>query len=188
MTIESYDDVVSLYSLLSSISCGLGLSRPNVTGRFHFYIGKISCVCNSYKEFVEEAYGTESFRFISASIYINDRNETVVSIQSIGGDSVSASADSRIVLEKFFTQLETTQKSAQNIDNGITQTIIDSVIINGNRNVVANNKSQVNAETDKKESGFRKFCVDVLQDIMSNFIWYLLTLGAGVLLTYLAMK
>ena len=188
MHLQTYESVVSLYRLIAMLSDNLGLVKPKVKGEFQFRLGKITCVCENYDEFVENAYGAEDFRLVSVQVLIKDGNTTVIFVHSIGGDSISAQADSRSVLEKFFTELEKLQSAAQNPTNGVTQNIIDSVVINGDGNTVANNNSSVEVETKQEDSVAKSFWTGILQNITSNFLWYLLTLAAGALVAYLAMK
>ena len=188
MSLQTYDSVVSLYRLITELSNNLGLIKPKVKGEFQFRLGKITCVCESYDEFVENAYGAEDFHLVAINFIIRDGITTVISIHSIGGHRVSVQADSRAVLEKFFTELEMAQSVAQNPTNGVTQNIIDSVVINGDGNTVANNNSSVEVETRQEDSAAKSFWTGILQNIASNFLWYLLTLAAGALVAYLAMK
>lgn len=188
MRLQTYDSVVSLYRLITELSNNLGLIKPTVKGEFQFRLGKITCVCESYDEFVENAYGAEDFHLVAINLIIRDGITIVISIHSIGGDRVSVQADSRAVLEKFFTELEMAQSVAQNPTNGVTQNIIDSVVINGDGNTVANKNSSVEIEVEPKESTVKNFWTGILQNITSNLLWYILTLTAGALVTYFAMK
>lgn len=188
MSLQTYDSVVSLYRLITELSNNLGLIKPKVKGEFQFRLGKITCVCESYDEFVENAYGAEDFRLVAINFIIRDGITTVISIHSIGGHCVSVHADSRAVLEKFFMELELARSAAQNPTNSITQNIIDSVVINGDGNTVANKNSSVEIEAEPKESVAKNFWMGILQNIASNFLWYFLTLVAGALVAYLAMK
>ena len=188
MTLQSYDSVVSLHKTIIQLSNNLGLVKPNVTGRFQFKLGKLTCVCEGLDEFVENAYGAENFHFVSTRIQIRDGTNMVVYMSSIGGDPISVHTDSRVVLEKFFVELESALSAAQNSTNSVTQNIIDSVVINGDGNVVANKNSSVEIEAEAKESVVKNFWTGILQNITSNFLWYLLTLAAGALVAYFAMK
>lgn len=188
MNLQSYDSVVSLHKTIIQLSNNLGLVKPKVTGRFQFKLGKLTCVCEGLDEFVENAYGAENFHFVSTQIQIQDGTNMVVYISSIGGDPIRVHADSRVVLEKFFVELESALSATQNSTNSVTQNIIDSVVINGDGNVVANKNSSVEIEAEAKESVVKSFWTGILQNITSNFLWYLLTLAAGALVAYFAMK
>lgn len=188
ITLQTYDDVVSLYKLITKLSHKLGLAEPNVEGEFHFTLDKITCICDSYDEFIENAYGVENFHYISIHFRIMDGDTTVIYIYSLGKNPVSVSADSRIMLENFSTELDEILLSAHNPTNIVTQTIIDSVVINGDKNTVANNNSSVELETERAKSTAKSFWMGILQNITSNFLWYLLTLLAGVLITYFAIR
>lgn len=187
MSLTTYDSVVTLYKKIITISNNLCLTLPKVEGKFLFALGKIRCSCDSYDEFVENAFGAENFHLISTHFYIADGKTTIVWISSLGENPVCVQADSRIVLEKFFTELESVQSAAQNPTNSVTQNIIDSVVINGDRNTVANNNSSIEIEVEP-ESATKNFWMGILQNITTNFLWYLLTLAAGALVAYLAMK
>ena len=55
-------------------------------------------------------------------------------------------------------------------------------------NAVVSQSSNVNINTDKKESKLKKWVAAVLQNIVSNLLWYLLTAFAAALITYLLAK
>lgn len=188
MRLDSYESVTSLFGLATLISTRLGLSNPNVTGDFQFQLGQITCVCDNYNEFVENAYGAENFGFISTQIRIQEEAHAVIYISSIGGTQIRVSTSSRVLLEKFFVELEKQQSGVQNAINGVTQNIIDSVVINGDGNVVANNNSSVEVETKQEGPTIKSFWTGILQNIASNLLWYILTLVAGALIAYVATK
>ena len=73
MRLDSYESVTSLFGLATSISTRLGLSNPNVTGDFQFQLGQITCVCDNYNEFVENAYGTLRAKLINDVLHMYKR-------------------------------------------------------------------------------------------------------------------
>ena len=104
--LKTYEDVVVFYNLLSDTSLKLGLMKPTIKIRVQFYIGKISCVCESYEEFVENAFGADNFHLIAVDVHVYDGSNSVVYIGYIAFGRVRASADSRVMLEKFLMQLQ----------------------------------------------------------------------------------
>ena len=186
--LKTYEDVAMLHNLLSAASMKLGLVEPRIKTKVQFYIGEISCMCESYEEFVENAYGTENFKLIAVDVHIYDRSNSVIYVGYIGMGRVSASADSRAMLEKFLMQLQKEQNAIKNGDQAVTQNIVDSVVITGNGNTVANNGGNIMSVEKKKENRMRDFFSGILQNIASNLIWYLITFVAGILLAYLTTR
>ena len=135
LELESYDDMVTLYKLVTIVSMKIDLENPRIT------------VCESYDELVENAYGAESFRFVSAQIMIWNKRTPVISVSCIGKSSVTVSADSRPVLEKFFIEYETAKNHSQNPTNGIVQNINNSVVVTGSGNIAANNSGKIEIKT-----------------------------------------
>ncbi|MBE6944418.1 MAG: hypothetical protein E7453_09270 [Ruminococcaceae bacterium] len=186
--LKTYEDVVAFYDLLSNTSLELGLTKPKIETHTQFYIGKISCVCKNYEEFVENAYGADSFKIIALDFFIYDGSNRVVYIGYIGLGRVSASADSRVMLEKFLLQLQKEQKMIKNRNQVSSQHIVDSVVINGSGNIVANNGGNVVTKEMEKKNRVKDFFLGVLENITSNLIWYILTFAAGLLLAYLTTR
>ena len=98
MSLQTYDSVVSLYRLITELSNNLGLIKPKVKGEFQFRLGKITCVCKSYDEFVENAYGAEDFHLVAVNFTIRDGITTVIFIHSIGGHHISVQAEKNEIM------------------------------------------------------------------------------------------
>lgn len=183
--LETYKDVIGFYHMLDNVSRNIKLEKPRLNFSVQFYIGDISCVCKNYEEFVEHAYGVEGFRLISADFHIFDRDKSVIYIGYLGRCRVDATADSKLMLEQFLDQVQKEQKLMEQDDTIIMQSIIDSVVVTGNGNTIANKNSKIEIEHPQTESRSKAFWSGILQNVASNFIWYLLTFGAGILIAYL---
>jgi len=181
----TYEDVVAFHDLLINVSQKLKLEKPDLELDIQFYIGDISCACENYEEFVEHAYGAKGFDLISAYFRIFDGDKSVVYVGYIGHGAVDASADSKLMLEQFLNQVHEEQKHTKQENTVIMQNIVDSVVVTGNGNIIANNDSEIEIEHPQTESRSKAFWSGILQNVASNFIWYLLTFSAGILIAYL---
>ena len=157
-----------------------------------FDLCDINCSCKGIEEFVENAYGQTDYELVSLhiSVYSEDKSIAYLSVNSFG--RIRISTDSRGMLEKIVNLLENTSLDEAEANDPISVTYIetqinnDGVIVHGNQNNVANNHSEIEIEQEKGDSGVKSFLSGILQNIASNFLWYLLTLVAGGVLTYLA--
>ena len=189
--VNTYQGTKNTYDwIIKAIHKG-DFQKLKIETKFLFDISDITCSCQGIEEFVENAYGQGNYGLISMnmSVYSEDKSTAYIMVNSFNG--VKISADSKVMLERIVSLLESTSLDETEVNDPIsvmyidTQINNDGVIIQGNSNVVANNHSQVEMDKTKDESRFKKFWSGVWQNITSNFIWYLLTLAAGGLLTYI---
>lgn len=161
-----------------------------VETNFLFHISDITCSCKGIEEFVENAYGQAEYDFVSMDMSIRSEDKSIayINVNSFGG--IRLSTDSKVMLERTINLLENTSLDEAEVNDPIsvmyieTQINNDGVIIQGDGNTVANNHSEIEIENKQEESGVKVFWSSVLQNITSNFIWYLLSLLAGGLVTY----
>ena len=157
---------------------------------FLFHISDISCSCHGIEEFVENAYGQADYDMVSMTISIYAENKSIayLSVNSFGG--IRISTDSRVMLEQIVNLLENTSLNEAEANDPISVAFIgtqiknDGVIVQGSSNTVANNHGKIEIEGKTEEPAAKTFWMSVLQNITSNYIWYLLSVVVGSLVTY----
>ena len=191
--IKTYEETKKSYDWIEKSAKKWGGEEANISISFLFDLGDISCVATNIQEFSEITYGAQGYKLTSfyGSVHKGDNR---ISINCMFG-TLSISADSRVELEEFLNVLNKTSLEDQdklsvtyiehqtNIQNQNSGTIVQ-----GDNNTVVSQSSNININTDKKESKFKKWITAILQNIVSNWIWYLVTAGAAALITYLSTK
>lgn len=191
---NTYQDTKNTYDWITKALHKGDFSKLVINSEFLFDISEISCSCEGITEFVENAYGQAGYSLTSfnLSVYSEKKRIAFVIVDSFCG--VRISTDSKVMLERIVSLIENTSLDEIEVNNPISVAYVeklinnDGVIVQGDGNIIANDHSKVEVEKEKKESGFKKFLCGVLQNIATNFIWYLLTLAAGALVAYFAMK
>ena len=191
---NTYQDTKNTYDWIIKALHKGDFPKLVINSEFLFDISEISCSCEGITEFVENAYGQAGYSLTSfnLSVYSEKKRIAFVIVDSFCG--VRISTDSKVMLERIVNLIENTSLDEIEVNNPISVAYVeklinnDGVIVQGDGNIIANDHSKVEVEKEKKESGFKKFLRGVLQNIATNFIWYLLTLAAGALVAYFAMK
>ncbi len=188
--VKTFQDTKNTYDWLSKALHKGSFPQLEINADFIFDISEISCSCEGITEFIENAYGQAGYSLTSfnLSAYSEKKKIAFMIIDSFCG--IRIFTDSKVMLERIINLVENTSLDETEENNPISVTYVetqinnDGVIIKGDGNVVANNHSEVEVDKEEKESGLKTFLNGVFQNIASNFLWYLLTLTAGGLLTY----
>lgn len=191
--IKTYEETKKTYEWIEKSAKKWGREEANISINFLFDLGDIRCVATSIQEFIEITYGAQGYK-LSSFFGSIDNVDKHISINFIFG-KLSVSADSRVDLEDFLNALDKTsveeQENAQitYIENQVNvEHQNNGTIVQGDNNTVVSKSSNVNLNTEKKESKFKKWVIAVSQNIVSNWIWYLLTAGVAALITYFSTK
>lgn len=192
--VSTYQGTKNTYDWIDKAIRKGDFKELSIQTKFLFNISDISCSCDGIRDFVENAFGQADYDLISMDISIHSEEKMVAFIIIDAFRKIRISADSKVMLEYVVNLLESTSLEEAEVNDPISITYVetqinnDGVIIHGDGNVVANNNGEVEIAKENKESGLKKFLSGVLQNITSNFIWYLLTLAAGGLVSYLLTK
>ena len=191
--IKTYEEVKKNYEWIEKSAKKWGGEGVNISIDFDFVLGDINCVASTIQEFSEITYGAQGYELNSFYGYVK-KGEKYISINCVFG-MLSVSADSRVELEEFLCVLDKTSLDEQNkpsvtyiesqvnIENQNNETIVQ-----GDNNTIVSQSSNVNISSSPKESKLKKWFVAILQNIVSNWIWYLLTAGVATLITYFSIK
>lgn len=192
--VKTYQDTKNTYDWLSKALHKGDFRKLTISSEFLFDVSEITCSCEGIAEFVENAFGQEKYNFISFTMPVYSEGKRVAFISVNSNTEIGIITESKMMLEKIIGLLENT--SLEDNESEVTTAVTyvenqinnNGVLIRGDGNMVANNRSELEIEKTAEESGFKQFCVGIMQNITSNFLWYLLTLTAGALATYFAMK
>lgn len=150
--VKSYQDTKNTYDwIMKSLNKGEFLNLKIETS-FLFNISEIFCSCKNIEEFVEHAYGQSGYSFTSMHFEIESKGIPLwfISVDTISGLRIST--DTKTLLEKIVNLLKSTSLDETETSDPISVMYIEhqdnSVTVNGNSNVIANNHGII---TDKLE-------------------------------------
>ena len=191
---KTYQDTKNTYDWLTKALQKGNFPELRIDSDFLFAISEITCSCEGIEEFVENAYEQTGYKLVCFHLYAYSENKSIAFILVQTDCRIEISTDSKMMLERIVNLIENTTLDETEANDPISVTYVetqinnDGVIVQGNGNIVANNHSKVEVEKEQKESGVKAFWKGVFQNITSNFLWYILTLVAGGLVTYLLTK
>lgn len=189
---DSYQAVKNTYDWITKSAQKLKLKNLQINEKFIFKVGEILCEAQSIVEFSNYAYGSESFELIQFHISIYDGNKNFVSVMHLVDCYVHAS--NKATLEKFVALLKSTSLDETEMNDPISVTYIgqqnNEIAVNGNGNIIATHQSTVvsSEKNDSKESKAKQWINAISQNLVSNGVWYLLTLIVGAIIGLLAAK
>ena len=186
-SLATYQDVRNVYDWLINSIDELKIQDKNITEELRFYIGDITCNTKSFSEFIEHAYGVDSFKFSELGIFVHQKLENILYISLRFDSSLYISTSDKIVLENFCNILQKKETDTPTIVYNIASQNNNTTTINGNNNAVVNQSENVNINTETQKTGskFHQWLTAILQNLLANWIWYLLTLLAGGFISYL---
>ena len=191
--VSTYEETKKTYEWIEKSAKKWGGSKATISIKFQFYLGDIMCTAENIQEFCEITYGVAGYHLISFGGNVSVGDKRIFLNFLI--ENLSVDTNNKVDLENFLNILEATTLEEQeelsityiesqiNIENQSNETIVQ-----GDNNAVVSQSSNVNINTDKKESKLKKWVAAVLQNIVSNLLWYLLTAFAAALITYLLAK
>lgn len=190
--VKSYRDTKNTYDwIMKSLNKG-DFENLEVTAEFLFRVSEITCSCNKIEEFVEYAYGQSNYEFISMHFSIKSEGISLWFVSVDSASQVRISTDTKSLLEKIVGLLKNTSLDGTEKNGPISVTHIDyqnnSVIVNGDSNIIANEHSTITNKQEKPESKINKWLQGICQGILANWIWYILGLVASALLIWAVSK
>lgn len=190
--VNTYEETKKTYEWIEKSAKKWGGKKATISMDFQFYLGDIMCTTDDIKEFCEITYGVVGYRLIALRgvvcaeerrIYLNYLCD------------LSVSADNKLDLESFLNVLETTNFDEKDqlpityIESQVNiETQNNGITVQGDHNNVVSQSSNIDINTEKKESKLKKWVAAILQNIVSNWIWYLVTAGVAALITYVSTK
>lgn len=192
-SLSSYKEVKDTYNWIIKSLQKLNYKNLQITEHFQFHVGDISCSVDNYSEFVQYGYGVSDFGFVAIHIHASNENEDIYICDGWKDKNyqLRVSSDSKETLEKVCEALSSTDLNDTNPSPNITYITTqnnNNTNITGDNNVVINQSEDVDANTPnekRKESTIKQWLRAIAQNLLSNWIWYLLTLLAGVFISYL---
>ncbi|MBR3887756.1 MAG: hypothetical protein IKJ32_01525 [Clostridia bacterium] len=191
--VNTYEETKKAYEWIVYSIEKLKLSNKKTEVEFYFYTGDIGCECNSLEEFTKYAYGQDRYRLITLKVmqYQNDGKSIIYA--SCFGSEVYLSTEDKMILEKVVKSLEETNidKDEKNTSNiNIQQNLYNIGSINGNNNnIVQGNDNKVIIDKEqKKESKFKNWIEAILQNLLANWIWIVITVVGGAIIGIITTK
>lgn len=180
---RSFQEVKNTYDWIVIAANKLQLNNLRITSQFLFNIGDIACSTDGIAEFIEHAYGASNFKITSFQIYIYDGSKLVISASYLLSMRIRSS--SKTDLEKFITILSKTSVDEKDKSTPVSVTYIEAheraTVVAGENNIVNSNNAIINEPV--KESKIKLWFRPIIQNILSNGIWYMLTAVITFLIT-----
>lgn len=181
---STYENVKDTYNWIQKSLQKLNRKNIRITERFQFHVGDISCAVDNYSEFVQYGYGVSDFEFVAIYIHASSENEDIYISDGWEGENylLRISSDSKETLEKVCEALSNTNLNDTNPSPNITYITTqnnNNTNITGDNNVVINQSEDVdinNTGKKKAESTIKQWLRAIAQNLLSNWVWYLLTL------------
>ena len=189
--VNTYEETKKTYEWIEKSAKKWGGSKATISIDFQFHLGDIMCTAEGIQEFCEITYGVAGYHLISLGGNISVGDKRIFLNYLVGKFSVDT--NNKVDLEHFLNVLETTKLEEEMpityIEAQVNiETQNNGTIVQGDNNTVVSQSSNININTDKKVSKLKKWITAVLQNIVSNWIWYLLTAGVAALMTYFLTK
>ena len=169
-SVDTFENTKKTYEWIYAAIKEAKLMKAKIKEDFLFNVGKITCSCDSIKEFTENTYGQLDYRLIYMKIFQIDIRSNSNLFVTVDNNGISISSNSKSNIEKIIQLLE---KKPQK--NGVT--IVENQYnigdINGSYNNVNQGADNVIAlPTDKeKNSKFKHWVEAILQNLLANWIW-----------------
>lgn len=186
---KTYQETKNTYEWIFKAFAKANIDTSNIRENFSFNIGKVHCNTENFEEFVENAYGCDNFDFGSFYIYVFEGTEVVLSVYC-SVDKLSISSKSKVMIETVVNSLESTSLDETEVNDPISIEINAPIIV-GDKNVVGNNitgnNNKINSETnvaEKKPSKIKAWLESLAQNLLANWLWYLIGVGVSALVAY----
>lgn len=193
--VKTFQETTNTYDwIIKAIHKGT-FSALKINSEFNFSISDIDCSCDGIEEFVENAYGQANYDLttMNLSVYSGDTRLAYIIVKY--DNSINISTESKVMLEKIVSLLESTVLDEAEVDAPISVTYIetqvnnDGILIQGNDNTVANDHSSVNISSSKPiEPKAKQWLNAIIQNLLANGVWYVLCVLGGAVIALLAAK
>lgn len=187
--LKTYEGVKKTFGWITEALKAFGKKPIKTTESFLFHLGKITCSVDSFSDFKKQAFGAEGFELINFQVIAFYAMEKIIHFNC--SNTVYISASKKEWLEAIIALLNPKNDAKDNTP-AVSITYNDSIVVNGDKNIVASDNSTVSLsgehENEKKTSKLKTWIVAIGQNLVANGIWYLLCLVVGAVITLLATK
>lgn len=193
--LDSYEAVKAFYLRVTALANEM--KKAGTSYHFQFRCGEISCVTESIEDFTKEAYGAKDFCLVSMQLMYFLPGKENLSVNYLGDLSITAT--NKVLLEDFVKRLDVEPCCGDAAPKSLVHNSVgNTIIVNGNGNVIANAGGVISgneienergvSQPKAKQSGVKSFFSGVLQNIVSNVVWYLLGLIATAVVAYIVTQ
>lgn len=180
---SAFEDVKRTYLWIIKAVNKLEEKPKEISCEFMFDIDEITCSVKSFSEFVEHAYGAKEFNLVSAGIYADLESNEKISLHLSRG--INVYTQKKETLEKLLSLLKTTTIDEKDENSKTSVIYQNQVYVNGDNNTIANDHSNIAQKANDSPSKMKQWITAVGQNLLANWIWYLLCLAAGILVAHL---
>lgn len=171
--IESYEIARKIIDRVEQMSNSFKIESSSY--HFHFKIGDVTCTTKSIDEFIQEAYGAESFKLVSLQMLYYLPNNQHFSVNYLLDVSISAS--NKCLLESIVNKIELEEwyNSAPNksvpMENETKGTINNAPNIN---NIITMEYDDVESNKKNDKSLLLDLILGIVVTVLSGIILHLL--------------
>lgn len=175
---NSVENSLETYRWIYSSLKNADIIDGDIRSSFLFQVGDILCNCDSYEEFMEYAYGETNYKLIQITLALwnTTRNRTIT--VRAENDGIRISANNKVFLEKILQELKKETKSSNNTYIGAQYNISE---VSG-KNVTINQGENITISSDNKESKFKLWIESILQNLLANWLWIVITAIIGFII------
>lgn len=184
--VKTCQETKNTYDWILKVIRQIDADIDEISASFSFDIGQIACSCNSIEEYVENAYGASEYSLTNITMAAYNSKRQLACFLIDFQNKIRISTASKSKLEEIVQALNSTELGESETNASLDGSKKSStIIINGNSNTIANDSSAVINTQSKghSESKFKQTLTAIWQNLLSNWIWYLLCLGVGALVS-----
>lgn len=192
--VKTYQETKNTYDWIIKAIRHIYTEHIHVDLNFLFDIGEITCSCTTIEEFIENAYGCSEYFLNHINFYVFKNHIRVAFIMINHRNEISVSSGTKIELERIVRSLNEIDLNEDEINDPISVMYIEDnsniIVVDGDKNVIATDSSvatnvDLPANTEPK---WEQTLNSIWQNIVANWLWYILCLAAGVFLSWAISK
>ena len=143
--LKTYEGVKKTFIWITETLKVFGKKPIKTAESFLFHLGKITCSVDSFSDFKKQAFGAEGFELINFHVIAFYPIEKTIHFNC--SNTVYISASKKEWLEAIITLLNP-KNEVKEKSPSVSITYNDSIVVNGSKNIVANDNSTVGLSGD----------------------------------------
>lgn len=183
LSVDTFENTKKTYEWIYNSLSEANLVKAKIKSNFLFDVGKITCKCDSFEEFKKHAFGFSDFKLNRMSIFqITLRNDNIhIYVDNSG---LWISSNNKMYVEKLVQILN--KDTISNDTTYIENQYIISNIKGNNNNINQGGSNNIIISNDKEKiSRLKQWLESILQNLLANWLGYLLTAIVTLIIGYL---
>lgn len=183
LSVDTFENTKKTYEWIYNSLSEANLVKAKIKSNFLFDVGKITCKCDSFEEFKKHAFGFSDFKLNRMSIFqITLRNDNIhIYVDNSG---LWISSNNKMYVEKLVQILN--KDTISNDTTYIENQYIISNIKGNNNNINQGGSNNIIISNDKEKiSRLKQWVESILQNLLANWLGYLLTAIVALIIGYL---